>query len=161
MNPPARPSLLRALLLGSLLLGTACNRDQPVRAATPHASPAASASVGGAVLQASPVALADLNPSVARQYGIAAGQQGVLLLVTVRDPAGNAIDPGDLQLDARAAVLPEPARPLALRPIRTNGLPDYIGVVDATPPASVQFSLVATRNGARADIATTAELYPR
>ncbi|HTL14169.1 MAG TPA: DUF4426 domain-containing protein [Thermomonas sp.] len=160
MNRSARPSLLRALLLGSLLLGTACNRDQPpVRAAIQNASP--TASVGGAVLHASSMSLAELNPSVARRYGIVAGRQGLLLLVTVRGPAGNAIDPGDLRLDARVAVLPEPARPLALRPIRTNRFIDYIGVVDATPPASVHFTLSATRNGEHDDIATSAELYPR
>ena len=38
---------------------------------------------------------------------------------------------------------------------------DYIGVLRATPPASVQFKLTAIRGGSRADIATTAELYPR
>jgi hypothetical protein len=34
-------------------------------------------------------------------------------------------------------------------------------VLQAKAPASVQFKLSATRGGARADIATTAELYPR
>ena len=43
-----------------------------------------------------------------------------------------------------------------------NGLiVDYIGVFRAVAPASVHFRLSATRSGARADIATTAELQPR
>ena len=67
----------------------------------------------------------------------------------------------DEQLRATAAVLPDPPRPLALRAIRTDGMTDYIGVLHAKAPASVQFKLVATRGGSRADIATTAELYPR
>ena len=38
---------------------------------------------------------------------------------------------------------------------------DYIGLLQARAPASVQFKLTATRGGSRADIATSAELYPR
>ena len=85
----------------------------------------------------------------------------VMLLVTVRDAAGNGIDPGDLQLTATASVLPDPPTPLALRAIQTDGMTDYLGVVQARAPATVTFKLIATRAGARADIATTAELQPR
>ena len=84
-----------------------------------------------------------------------------MLLVTVRDAAGNGIDPGDLQLTATASVLPDPPTPLALRAIQTDGMTDYLGVVQARAPATVTFKLIATRAGARADIATTAELQPR
>jgi hypothetical protein len=38
---------------------------------------------------------------------------------------------------------------------------DYIGVLEAKAPASVQFKLTATHGGSRADVASTAELYPR
>ena len=71
------------------------------------------------------------------------------MLVTVRDANGNGIDPGDLQLGATAGALPEPPKPLALRAIRTDGMTDYLGVFHATPPASVQFKLTATRGGSR------------
>ena len=111
--------------------------------------------------EAKTVAIADLNASIAQRYGIDRTQDGVLLLVTVRDAAGNAADPGDLQLMATAGTLTEPPKPLQLRSIQTEGLTDYIGVFQAAPPASVQFRLTATRGGARADIATTAELHPR
>ena len=145
----------------------ACGRSEP---ATPAASASASASqrsmtasatVGGVVLQASTVALADLNDAVAARYGIARAQDGMLLLVTVRDAAGNATDPGDLRLAATAGTLTDMPKPLELRRIQTGGMTDYIGVFHATPPASVQFRLAATRGGSRAEIATTAELYPR
>lgn len=143
----------------------ACGRGETVAsgasAAPAHPSAAASATVGGATLQASTVAIADLNDTVARRYGIDRAQDGVLLLVTVRDAAGNGADPGDLRLAATAAALPDPPKPLDLRAIRTDGMTDYIGVLRATPPASVQFKLTATRGGSRAEIATTAELYPR
>lgn len=139
----------------------ACDRGQPVRAAAPMASTSQAVTVGGATLQASTVALADLTPAVATGYGIATGSEGALLLVTVRDADGNALAPGDLALQATATVLPDPPAPLALREIRTGELVDYIGVVRAKAPASVQFRLSATRGGSRAEIATTAELHPR
>ena len=103
----------------------------------------------------------DLNAAIAERYGIDRSDEGVLLLVTVRDATGNGIAPGDLQLQATAATLTEAARPLPLRAITTNGLTDYIGAFNTAAPATVQFRLSATRGGSRADIATTAELYPR
>ena len=139
----------------------ACDRGQPVRVAAPMASTSQAASVGGATLQASTVALADLNATVAARYGLAAGDDGLLLLVTVRDADGNALAPGDLALQATAAVLPDPPAPLALREIRTGELVDYIGVVRAKAPASVQFRLSATRGGSRAEMASTADVQPR
>ena len=149
------------------LAATACGRnDTPSpasasSASTSTASQSASTSVGGATLQASTVAIADLNDTIAARYGIDSTQEGLLLLVTVRDTVGNGIDPGDLQLAATAAALPDPPKPLQLRAISTNGMTDYIGVLQAKAPASVQFKLTATRSGSRADIATTAELHPR
>ena len=129
--------------------------------AMPASSAAASATVGGATLQASTVAIADLNATIASRYGLDLAQEGVLLLVTVRDAAGNGIDPGDLQVTATAGTLTDTPKPLDLRAISTDGMTDYIGVFGAKAPASVQFKLTATRSGARADIATTAELQPR
>lgn len=140
----------------------ACGRDAaPAPAAPPAATVSASTTVGGVTLRTSTVAIADLNDVVAQRYGIDRARDGVLLLVTVRDAAGNGIDPGDLQLSATAGVLPDPPKPLDLRAIRTGGMTDYLGVVRATAPASVQFKLTATRKGSRADIAATAELHPR
>lgn len=140
----------------------ACGRNEPPPAASPGSTSAnASTTVGGATLQTSTVAIADLNDAVAARYGIDRAKEGLLLLVTVRDAAGNGIDPGDLQLTARAGALPEPPRPLQLRTIRTGDMTDYIGVFTAKAPATVRFQLSATRSGARADIASTAELLPR
>jgi Domain of unknown function (DUF4426) len=149
-----------ALLLLAL---TACGRGEaptPAVAMSPS-SAAASATVGGATLQASTVNIADLNATIASRYGIDLAQEGVLLLVTVRDAAGNGIDPGDLQVTATAGTLTDTAKPVELRAISTDGMTDYIGVFRAKAPASVQFKLAATRAGARADITTTAELQPR
>ena len=151
----------------ALLLG-GCGRTETATSATTASASAsaaqsasASATVGGVALQASTVAIADLNDAVAQRYGIDRARDGVLLLVTVRDAAGNAADPGDLHLAATASALPDPPKPLELRAIRTDGMTDYIGVLHAAPPASVQFRLTATRGGSRSEIATTAELFPR
>ncbi|WP_168191554.1 DUF4426 domain-containing protein [Thermomonas aquatica] len=163
----------RLLAIATIVLAfAACGRNETAAPATGASassastgagrqSASASATVGGVTLQTSTIAIADLNDAVAARYGIERAQEGVLLLVTVRDAAGNGIDPGDLQLAATAAALPDPPKPLDLRAIRTDGMTDYIGVLQAKAPASVQFRLTATRGGSRSEIATTAELYPR
>ena len=157
-----------ALALLSATAITACGRNETPAAAqaapapsTAAQSASASTTVGGVTLQTSTVAIADLNDTIATRYGIDRTQEGLLLLVTVRDAAGNGIDAGDLQLSATAGVLPDPPKPLELRTIQTDGMTDYLGVLQAKAPASVQFKLTATRGGSRADISTTAELYPR
>ena len=106
-------------LLLCCLASTACNRGQPVQPATPMPTAAASASttVDGVTLHTSTANIADLNEAVANRYGIDRAQDGVLLLVTVRDAAGNGTDPGDLQLAATVATLPDPPKPLELRVI--------------------------------------------
>lgn len=150
-----------ACLLMFTLVLCACDRGQPVREATPHVASTASATLGDAHLQASAVALADLNPAVAGRYGIASDQAGLLLLVTVRNAAGDALDPAGLRLQATATSLGEAPRTLELREIRTGGLTDYVGVVRVAPPANVQFRIDATRGAARAQMAFGAELQPR
>ena len=141
----------------------ACGRGETVAPASSTATSTASATttVGGVTLHTSSIAIADLNDTVATRYGIDRAQEGLMLLVTVRDAAGNGIEPGDLRLTATAAALPDPPKPLELRAIGTDGMTDYIGLLQARAPASVQFKLTATRGGSRADIATSAELYPR
>ena len=141
----------------------ACGRGENVAPASSTATSTASATttVGGVTLHTSTIAIADLNDTVATRYGIDRAQEGLMLLVTVRDAAGNGIEPGDLRLTATAAALPDPPKPLELRAIGTDGMTDYIGLLQASAPASVQFKLTATRGGSRADIATSAELYPR
>lgn len=156
-----------AILVLAVVALCACGRNEPVASSAVVANASAagqartSTSVGGATLETSTVALADLGQAVAARYGIDTRNEGMLLLVTVRDAAGDAIDAGDLQLQATSAVLPEAPKPLELRRIETAGMTDYIGVVQARAPASIQFRLTATRGGARADIATTSELQPR
>ena len=141
----------------------ACGRGETVAPASSTATSTASATttVGGVTLHTSTIAIADLNDTVATRYGIDRAQEGLMLLVTVRDAAGNGIEPGDLRLTATAAALPDPPKPLELRASGTDGMTDYIGLLQARAPASVQFKLTATRGGSRADIATSAELYPR
>ena len=154
-------------IIAACLALAACGRGESTASAAgattsgAQAQASATTTVGGVTLHTSTIAIADLNNTVATRYGIDRAQQGLMLLVTVRDAAGNGIEPGDLQLAATAAALPDPPKPLELRAIGTDGMTDYIGVLQARAPASVQFRLTATRSGSRADIATSAELYPR
>ena len=152
---------MRHLALLFLLFLAACSGDKAPVPAKAHATATSTTTVGGATLQTSTVALADLNDAVAARYGIDRTREGIMLLVTVRDPAGNGIDPGDLQLTATVSVLPDPPKPLELRAIQTDGLTDYLGVVQAKAPATIALKLNAVRGGSRADMATTAELQPR
>ncbi len=121
----------------------------------------ATTTVGGATLQVSTLDLADLNDTIARRHDIDRGRPGAMVLVTVRDAQGNGIEAGDLRVDALAGALPDAPKPLALHPITTGGMTDYIGVFKVSPPATVQFRITAIRNGARAELTATAELYPR
>jgi hypothetical protein len=152
---------MRHLALLLLLTLAACSGDKAPAPAKAHATATSIVTVGGATLQTSTVPLADLNETVATRYGIDRTREGLMLLVTVRDPAGNGIEPGDLQLTATASVLPDAAKPLELRAIQTDGLTDYLGVVHAKAPATIVLNLTAARGGSRIDMATTAELQPR
>ena len=152
---------MRHLALLLLLPLAACSGNKAPVPATAHANATASTTVGGVTLQASTVALADLNDAIAARYGIERSGEGAMLLVTVRNAAGDVIDPGDLQLTATASVLPDPPKPMQLRAIQTDRMTDYLGVVQAKAPATIAFKLTATRGGSRADIATTADLQPR
>ena len=157
-----RSCVVALFALLSVTALSACNgRESAVPAQAMQANPAATASVGGATLQASVMQVTDLNNAVAKRYAINRSDPGLLLLVTVRDATGNGIAPGNLRLETTASALPDAPARLALRPITTNGMTDYIGVFNARPPASVQFRINAIRNGASAEISTNAELYQR
>ena len=159
-----RRCIVAALLsLAFPVLGLAgCNgTESPVAAQTMPVNASATATVGGATLQASTVNVADLNNTVANRYAINPSNLGVVLLLTVRDASGNAIELGDLSLDVTAGALPDALRPFSMRPITTDGMTDYIGVFNARPPATVQFRIRAVRNGKSAEISTTAEFYSR
>ena len=148
------------VLLALALAGCGGGGD-PAPAQTTQPAPRPTTNVGGATLQAPTLDVAGLNDTVAKRYSIDRGQAGALLLVTVRDAQGNGIEPGDLRLEVAASALTDAPTPLPLRAITTNGMTDYIGVFKVAPPTTVQFRINATRQGARAEITTTAELYPR
>lgn len=146
----------------SLLAMVGCRGQESAVPAQPmRANATATTTVGGVTLQASTLDVADLNDAVARRYAIDHSGRGMLLVVTVRDADGNGVEVGDLRLDASAGALPDAPRPLELLAITTDGMTDYIGVFKVSSPATVQIRISAVRDGARAEIATTAELYPR
>ncbi|MFN7183150.1 MAG: DUF4426 domain-containing protein [Thermomonas haemolytica] len=159
-GPAGALPLLAALLLAGCG-GTSVPQPAGAQLAASASHATATATAGDAVLQATALDIAQLDPAMAARYGLDARQQGALLLVTLRDTNGDALAPDDLVLTATASVLPDPPRGLALQPIRVDGLTDYIGVFAARPPANVRFHLTATRHGARAEFDASTDLYPR
>jgi hypothetical protein len=151
---------LATALLAFILTGCG-GHPAPVPAQPMQRSANAATTIGGMTLEVSTLDVATLNDTVAKRYGIDRRQAGALLLVTVRDPHGNGIEPGDLRLEAAASTLTDAPKPLPMRAITTDGLTDYIGVFNTASPATVQFRVNAIRHGARAEVTTTAELYPR
>ncbi|MDQ3039370.1 MAG: DUF4426 domain-containing protein [Pseudomonadota bacterium] len=151
------------LAVAMSLLGLAgCGGNDPPAPAQPmQVNASATSTVDGLTLQASTMDVANVNETVAKRYAIERGASGLMLMVTVRDASGNGVEPADLSLEATAGALVDAPAPVPLLPITTNGMTDYIGVFRASPPTTVRFRITAIRNGARAELSTTAELYPR
>lgn len=156
---------MRLITLALCVLLTACNQSTTLTPAAGvianAANNTAKATLGDANLQASTIAIANLNTEVAARYGLDRKQDGVLLLVTLRDADGNALAPGDLQVTATASILPAAPKPVQMQAMLVEDMTDYVGVIPATPPANVQFQIVAVRNGARVDMTTMTDLQPR
>ncbi|PNS07451.1 DUF4426 domain-containing protein [Solilutibacter silvestris] len=158
--------IARIFLTTSLLVLAACSGGHPstqASAATTNANANASAeaNVDGVVVHASAAPTARLNTITASRYGIPVDGDALLLLVTVRDSHGDGVPANAVQLTAQSAVLPDAPAPLSLRAITTNGMTDYIAVVSAKPPASVQFKIDARKGSATATMAFTQDLLPR
>lgn len=150
-----------ALLLPLLLL-VACNRDpapQPAVAPGPNA-PAipATATLDGATLDARLIDTASLGAAIAGRYGIVQGKDRWLLLITLRDKDGNGVPAAGVQVDARAGGLTDAPQPVVLRAIGTDGLHDWVGIVEAKAPTTVRIEVDARRDTARADLRFSRDL---
>src|SRR5580765_663454 len=147
--------IVRIVLVASVLALASCG-DHPspaqASAATTTASASAEATLDNVVVHASATPTAQLNAMTARKYGIPVDGDALLLLVTVRDGHGDGVPADAVQFMAQSAVLPDAPAPLSLRAITTpipgnEALTDYIAVVPAKPPASVQFKIDARKGG--------------
>jgi hypothetical protein len=158
------PRSCLVLLMLSLLMTTGgCSRPAtpaPADGVLATSANLVRARADDAVFQASAMDVSRLDPAIAARYGLNPGRGGALLLVTLRDADGDALAPDDLVLTATASVLPDPPEALELQHLQVDGLNDYVGVFAARAPANVQFHVIATRHGRRAELDTHVQLYP-
>lgn len=158
------------LVAGVLAMASCGGRPSAPQAAasatTREVNASAETNIDGVVVHASAMPTSRLNAITARQYGIPVDGDALLLLVTVRDANGDGVPVDAVQLTAQSAVLPDAPAPLAMRAITTaspgkTGMTDYIAVVSAKPPASVQFKIDVRKGGSNTTMAFTRDLLPR
>lgn len=152
----ARGWLLALAMAVSL---SACGPDRPRGINLPEPR-MASATLDGVVVEARVLAAGSLTEAMATRYGIDRSPESVLLLVTVRDPQGNAVSAEDVRLQAEAAALNAPLQPLALRRISVDGMTDAIATLPASPPTTLNFRLTIRHGGAGTQLAFAQDVQP-
>jgi hypothetical protein len=160
----------RFLLLACLALPmTGCQGDRapPSTGTAPAASssrgPSAEAesSVDGAIVHVSVVQTSQLPESVAREYSLDRSPRTILLLVNLRN-LGSAPAP---LISATVTDLMQHTTPVSLRAVHVvpadADTADYVGTVDATPPDTLRFTVIAKRGGATATVEVSRDFYPQ
>ena len=146
--------LLITLLLPLSLC--ACQRPaQPVAATPAPAQEDVRAEVDGIVVEARGMPAIHLNADIARRHAIERADDVQLLLVTLRDRAGDAVATDGLVVTATASVLPDAPAPVALKRVETDGMADLIATYRAPPPGLVLWKIDARRGHARAQFGLT------
>jgi len=139
---------LGAALAGVLPLLAACSGGQAPQAAQ-FVPPAPSVAVLDGPLRAryTLVPTLSLDPAVARGYGIERSEGKALLLVALRneDDAGETAAEGQVQAEARD--LSGRRQPVAMRPIRSGGYVDHVGLVEVSERDVVRVEVRATVDG--------------
>ena len=159
-----RPCSLLPVTFAALLLA-ACQGDRPTPAPATAASQVQSAeaesTVDGTTVHVSAVQTSQLPASVARDYGIERSPRKILLLVNLR----NVGDKPAPAITASVTDLQQHTTAVDLREVHVadgeTGTTDYIGTIDATPPDSLRFTVVATRGGATATVGMSRDFYPQ
>lgn len=154
---------MRQALAVMLALGlAACDPGQAPQPARPLGANApqqvARATLGQVLLEARLVAGGQLPASSARQYGIDQAADNWVLMLAVRDRQGDAVAAEGLHLEATVAGLGETPKALALEPVHTATLVDYIGQFRARAPDTLSFVVTAQQAGQRAQMQFVREL---
>lgn len=145
-HPLASRPRLGALLLAAVLAG--CGMDPDTRASLATQATAsripAELDAGTVRVQASLAPSLALGEPILQRYGISAGRDRHLLLVSLRRI--DAGDAADASVSARVRVRVRDLRGVAsdvvLREVRSEGFIDYAGEVRATPPDTLAFEVV-------------------
>ncbi len=150
--------------LFALVMAGACSRTPLPEPALPPAANAPlqpeRATLDGLQLEARLIDVQSLPAPMAARHGIAQAENRWMLLLTIRDAAGNGVPADAVQLEARHGDLLTPVRPLALRPIAVGGMNDWIGTLDAKPPATVNIEIDARHGAASMRMRFSRDLMP-
>ena len=99
-----------------------------------------------------------MEAAAADRYGIPRGEDVAMLLVLVRSAGGDAVADAGLQLNASVGELHVAPQPLPLQRLQVDAYVDYVGVIRASPPATLRITLEAARAGRQARIGFSHDL---
>jgi len=135
-----------ALWTCMLMLAACSGGGSAPRPAQP-APPPAELQQGQLRISASATPTWQLQEQVARGYGIPRSDDGVLLLVTVREGPEGADTALESDISGWATDLQGTRHALAFRELRMPGFVDQVAVLDVQAPDTLQFHLTITPRG--------------
>ena len=152
-----------------LLALAACSGSAPPATPAPGASATdtgtqaeAITRTGDVSIRASAIQTSQLDPSIARQYGIARDPNTILLLVAVRQGPDATATALPATITAAATDLRGGRQDITMRELRAGELIDYVGTVTTTLPDTLRFDVTVVRaNGATATMQLSRDFFPR
>ena len=160
-------TLKTLIALASLCVMTACSGnsapDQKVRPATTAQASlqTLTSHVNGKTFILSATPTHALQPGIARQYGIEQRDDTTMVLVSVTDASGNAIDPGTAQVTVSAGIVPATPTEIAMKPIQVEGFANLVGIVTAKPPVKLIIQMMIQDGDAQTSQSFTRDVLPR
>jgi len=139
--------LRRFAICTCTLLVAACSGGGSVPRPAQPAPPPAEFLQGKLRISASTTPTWQLEEQVARGYGIPRSDDGVLLLVTVREGPPGADTALESDISGWATDLQGGRRALAFRELRMPGFVDQVAVLDVQAPDTLHFRLTVTPRG--------------
>jgi hypothetical protein len=150
------------LLLAAVLLLAGCSGDGAAPRPAQPAPPPVELRRGDLRISASITPTRQLDAAVARGYGIPRTDDGVLVLVTVREGPDGAETALASDVTGWASDLQGRRHALAFRELRAAGYVDQAAVLDVRAPDTLQFHLAVTPRGrASQQLDFVREFHPR
>jgi hypothetical protein len=157
-----RHAVRSAALAGACLLLAACSGGGSAPRPAQPAPPPAEFRQGDLRISASTTPTRQLDAGIARGYGIPRSDDGVLVLVTVREGPEGAGTALESQVAGWATDLQGRRHALAFRELRAGGFVDQAAVLDVRAPDTLQFHLTVTPRGRPAQqLDFVREFHPR
>ena len=160
-RPMTRRCLTTALSLGFALAG--CGGAAPDHAADSRtqAQEEASTRIGDMVVRANAIPTTMLGEAVAKQYGIARGDDSILLLVGVRLGPDSRATAVPARITATATDLLGKRQSIAMREVRSGEFVDYVGTASVIAPDTLRFDIdVLPGHGPRMALQFNRDFFP-